>query len=170
VPITIKPVFSEWTVNTIHLIITFAVNILEWLNIRFSFLCFKHKRICLEIGFVVSCYISMMFKFVWTIAFLTLKFICATCKCGILLLCQVQFTPEWKSAGWTQRWVDLWNNLGFSLCAVLSVCHVVATSDDGKKSEMRMSVDWCVTVEHWRLSSIRVIFINYQTSELQYNY
>ena len=33
-----------------------------------------------------------------------------------------------------------------------------------------MSADWCVTVEHWRLSSIKVIFINYQTSKLQCNY
>jgi len=35
---------------------------------------------------------------------------------------------------------------------------------------MRVSADWCVDVEHWRLSSIRVIFVNYQTSELQCNY
>jgi len=27
------------------------------------------------------------------------------------------------------------NNLGFSLCAALSVCHVVVTSGDGTKSE-----------------------------------
>jgi len=33
---------------------------------------------------------------------------------------------------------------------------MVATSDDGKKSEMEVSADWCITVEHWRLSSIRV--------------
>ena len=66
--------------------------------------------------------------------------------------------------------MDLWNNLGFSLCAVPSVCHVVATSDDGKKSDMGMSADWCVTVEYWRSSSIRVIFVDYQTSELQCNY
>ena len=32
--------------------------------------------------------------------------------------------------------MDLWNDLGFSLCAVLSVCHVVATSDEGEKSEL----------------------------------
>jgi len=51
--------------------------------------------------------------------------------------------------------VDLWNNLGFSLCAVLSVCHVVTTSDDGEKSEMEVSADWCVTIEHQGLSSIR---------------
>jgi len=47
---------------------------------------------------------------------------------------------------------------------------MVTTSDDRKKSEMRMSADWCVTVEHWRLSLIRIIFIDYQTSELQCNY
>ena len=43
---------------------------------------------------------------------------------------------------------------------------MVATSDKRKKSEMGVSADWCVTIEHWKLSSIRVIFINYQTSEL----
>jgi len=51
--------------------------------------------------------------------------------------------------------VDLWNNLGFSLCAAPSVCHVVATSDDGEKSEMGVSAEWCVAIEYWRLSSIR---------------
>jgi len=52
--------------------------------------------------------------------------------------------------------VDLWNDLGFSLYAALSVCCVVATSDDGKKSKVGVSTDWCVAIEHWRLSSIRV--------------
>ena len=66
--------------------------------------------------------------------------------------------------------MDLWNDLSFSLCAALSVCHMVATSDDGKKSEMGVSADWCVAIEHWRLSSIRIIFIDYQTSKLQCNY
>ena len=51
--------------------------------------------------------------------------------------------------------MDLWNDLGFSLCAAPSVCCVVATSDVGKKSEMGVSTDWCVAVEHWRSSSIR---------------
>ena len=37
--------------------------------------------------------------------------------------------------------MDLWNNLGFSLCATLSVCHVVATSDDREKSELEVSAD-----------------------------
>jgi len=67
----------------------------------------------------------------------------------------VWFIPGWKFAEMTWRWVDLWNNLGFSLCAVLSVCYVVATSDDGKKSEIEVSADWCVAVEYWRSSSIR---------------
>jgi len=47
---------------------------------------------------------------------------------------------------------------------------MVATSDSGKKSEMGVSADWCVAVEHWRSSSIKVIFIDYQTSKLQCNY
>ena len=44
--------------------------------------------------------------------------------------------------------MNLWNDLGFSLCAVLSVCYIVATSDDRKKSEMGVSADWCIAVEH----------------------
>ena len=87
-----------------------------------------------------------------------------------ITVCQVQFTPGWKSAEWTRRCVDLWNNLGFSLCAALSVCHMVTTLDNRKKSEMGVSADWCVTIEYWKLSSIRVIFVDYQTSELQYNH
>jgi len=54
--------------------------------------------------------------------------------------------------------MDLWNNLGFSLCAALFVCHMVATLDDRKKSEMEVSADWCVAIEYWRLSSIRDYF------------
>ena len=47
---------------------------------------------------------------------------------------------------------------------MLSVCHVVATLDDRKKYEVRVSADWCVAIEHWGLSSIRVIFVNYYYS------
>ena len=35
---------------------------------------------------------------------------------------------------------------------------------------MKVSTDWSVAIEHWRLSSIRNIFIDYQNSELQYDY
>jgi len=84
--------------------------------------------------------------------------------------CQVWFTLGWKSAEWTQRCADLWNDLGFSLCTALFVYHMVITLDDRKKSEMGVSADWCVAVEHWRSSSIRVIFVDYQTSESQCNY
>ena len=69
-----------------------------------------------------------------------------------------------------QRCPNLWNNLGFSLCAIPSVCYIVTTSDKRKKSKIEVSTDWYVTVEHWRLSSIRTIFIDYQTSKLQCNY
>ena len=69
-----------------------------------------------------------------------------------------------------QRCTNLWNNLGFSLYAMLSVYYVATTSDEKKKSEMRVSTNWCVAVEYQRLSFIRVIFVDYQTSKLQYNY
>ena len=57
--------------------------------------------------------------------------------------------------------MDLWNNLGFSLYAAPSICCVVTTSDDRKKSKIGVSADWYVAVEYWRSSSIRVIFIDY---------
>jgi len=47
---------------------------------------------------------------------------------------------------------------------------MVATSDDREKSKMEVSAEWYVAIEHWRLSSIRVIFVDYQTSKLQCNY
>ena len=49
----------------------------------------------------------------------------------------------------------MWNDLRFSLCAVPSVYYIVTTSDDGKKSEMGVSANWYVAVEHQRLSLIR---------------
>ena len=72
--------------------------------------------------------------------------------------------------GLAWRYANLLNNLSFSLCAVLSNCCIVATSDKGKKSKIKVSADECVTIEHWRSSSIKVIFIDYQTSKLQCNY
>ena len=66
--------------------------------------------------------------------------------------------------------MDLQNNLGFSLYIVLFACYIVIISNGRKKSEIKVSTDWYVTIEYWRLSSIKVIFVNYQTSELQCNY
>jgi len=43
---------------------------------------------------------------------------------------------------------------------------MVVTSDGRKKSNMGVSTDWYVAVEYWRLSLIRIIFVDYQTSEL----
>ena len=51
-----------------------------------------------------------------------------------------------------------------------SVYCVVTASDGRKKSEIEVSTDWCIAIKYQRLSSIRVIFIDYQTSKLQYNY
>jgi len=42
------------------------------------------------------------------------------------------------------------NNLGFSLYTVLSVYHVVATSDEWMKSEMKVSADVSVSLLNMR--------------------
>ena len=39
------------------------------------------------------------------------------------------------------RDVNLWNDLGFNLYTVLSVCHMVTISDGKNKSEMGVSTD-----------------------------
>ena len=85
-------------------------------------------------------------------------------------------TREQKSAELIQKCIEsvnsvlgdtnLWNNLSFSLYAVLSICYMVVTSDEWIKSEIEVSADWCIAIEHWRSSSIRIIFVNYQTSKL----
>jgi len=49
---------------------------------------------------------------------------------------------------------------------VLSVCYIVATLDEKKKFEMGVSIDWYIAIEYWKSSSIRVIFVDYQTSKL----
>jgi len=43
---------------------------------------------------------------------------------------------------------NLWNNLGFSLYAALSVYYMVATSDKWIKFKIGVSADWYVAVEH----------------------
>ena len=60
-----------------------------------------------------------------------------------------------------QRYINLQNNLGFSLYTVPSVYCVVVTLDEKKKSKIEVSTNWCVTIKYQRLSSIRVIFIDY---------
>ena len=69
--------------------------------------------------------------------------------------CQAWFTPGVKVCRIWLGDVNLWNDLGFSLCTVLSVCCVVAILEERKKSKMEVSADQCVTIEHQRSSSIR---------------
>ena len=47
-----------------------------------------------------------------------------------------------------QKYINLQNDLGFSLYTALFDCCIVPTSDKGKKSEIEVSTNWCVTVEH----------------------
>ena len=83
---------------------------------------------------------------------------------------QVQFILGVKVCRIVSEMQTLWNNLSFSLCAVPSVYYMVAISEERKKSEIEVSTNRYVTVEYWRSSSIRITFVNYQTSKLQYNY
>ena len=47
---------------------------------------------------------------------------------------------------------------------------MIAISDERIKSEIKVSTDWYIAIEYWGSSSIRIIFVDYQTSKLQYNY
>jgi len=40
------------------------------------------------------------------------------------------------------------NSLSLNLCTILSDCHMVATSDKRKKSEIKVSTNLCVTIKH----------------------
>ena len=44
--------------------------------------------------------------------------------------------------------IDLWNNLGFSLYTVLSVCHMVTTLDEWMRSKIEVSANWYVAIEY----------------------
>ena len=78
-PISVKSVFSEWTVITVHLLFILAVNIFKQVSIGFPFFCFKPWRIHLEVSFAIPHHFSMMFKFVWTCIFDILIYVCNTC-------------------------------------------------------------------------------------------
>ena len=56
---------------------------------------------------------------------------------------------RWKSTKWAQRYANLWNNLGFSLYTVPSVCYIVAISDKREKSKLGVSAD--LVCHHWIL-------------------
>ena len=55
------------------------------------------------------------------------------------------------------------------------MCYVVYLSHGHnfqwkKEVQNEVSTNWCVIIEYWGSSLIEVIFINYQTRELQCNY
>ena len=47
---------------------------------------------------------------------------------------------------------------------------MIAISDERIKSKIKVSTDWYIAIEYWGSSSIRIIFVDYQTSKLQCNY
>ena len=61
--------------------------------------------------------------------------------------------------------IDLWNDLGFSLCAAPSVCNMITTSGDRKMSKMEVSADWCISQIRYLL--VVILELN-SVSEVQY--
>ena len=69
----------EQTVSTISLMITFAINIFEGMCIGFFFQSFESQRVCLKVSFATLCYFSVVFEFVQSITFLTLRSMYIAC-------------------------------------------------------------------------------------------
>jgi len=68
---------------------------------------------------------------------------------------------------------DVWT-CGMTLASAYVLCHLSATWSQFQIREISPRWEWVliwyVTIEHQKLSLIRIIFVNYQTNELQYNY
>jgi len=61
--------------------VTFAIDTFEAVRVWFSFGSFKSRRISLEICFATSYYVSIVFNFVQSVAFLVFGSIDMICKC-----------------------------------------------------------------------------------------
>ena len=53
--------------------IIFVIDTFEGICTRFFFQSFESQRVCLKVSFVISCYVSVVFEFVWPIIILTLR-------------------------------------------------------------------------------------------------
>ena len=58
---------------------------------------------------------------------------------SLIILLGIVHTGSESLQDWL-RDINLWNNLGFSLCSILFVCCLVTISDGKKKSEMRVKL------------------------------
>jgi len=65
----IKMVMPKGAGVQVGLVIAFAVYTLEDVRTRFTLFCFETWRIGLEISFAVPSKMTMVFRFVWSIAF-----------------------------------------------------------------------------------------------------
>ena len=87
-----------------------------------------------------------------------------------MLQCQVQFTPEMKVYNMNSEICELMKQpwLQLMCCAIYLSCG--CNFQWKEEVQNGVSTDWCIAIEHQRSSLIEVIFIDYQTSELQFNY
>jgi len=70
-PLPIKTVTPKEAGVQVGLVIAFTVYTLEGVRAQFTLFCFKTQRISLEISFAAPSEMTMVFRFVWSIAFNT---------------------------------------------------------------------------------------------------
>ena len=85
-PVTIEPIFLEWALIIICLVVIFAIDIFKAMQTRFAFRSFKSKSISYEICFITSCHVFMMFNLVRSIILLTFGSMNITSKYSVFLL------------------------------------------------------------------------------------
>ena len=86
VPFFVESVLLEWIQIAVSLVLTFAINALERMRARFSFLNFKSWWIHLEVCLAIPCHFSMMFYFIRSITFDVFGPMHAASKCCMIPL------------------------------------------------------------------------------------
>jgi len=82
--VSVKSMLQERTDVAIHLMVIFTIDVFECVITWFFFQSFEFRRVSFKISFTAPCHISIVFQFVWSITFWTLRPIYVTDKCCVL--------------------------------------------------------------------------------------
>ena len=88
-PFPIELITPKWTLIRVGKMVSSTVGALEWVGAWFSFFCFQSWRIDFGISLAASTKFSMMFQFVWSIAFDILGSLNPVWRCSMALLSAV---------------------------------------------------------------------------------
>jgi len=80
VPILVEMDFPEWTSVAVCLVLLFAVDALECVRTRLTFLCFEPWGIGLQIFFTAPHHLPVVLGVMWSIAFDISGPVCSTCE------------------------------------------------------------------------------------------